>query len=104
MTHQFDVFKNPRDKVRFPYLLLVQHDVLSTLPVRVVVPLTPQAAYGDRPIARLNPVFRVEGVPVVMLTQLLGAIAPGSLGRRVATLDSKRSEIIAALDIVFSGI
>lgn len=102
--HQFDVFKNPRDKARFPFLLLVQHDLLSTLPVRVVVPLTPQRSFGERPVTRLNPVFQVDGVPVVMLTQMLGAVPTSSLGRRVGSLGARRAEIIGALDIVFSGI
>lgn len=102
--HQFDVFRNPSGKARFPFVLLVQHDVLSALPVRVVVPLTPQRSFGDRPVARLNPVFEVDGTPVVMLTQLLGAVPTSSLGRRVGSLGARRTEIIGALDIVFSGI
>jgi len=104
VTRQFDVFKNGKDKSRYPFVLLVQHDLLSSLSVRVVVPLTPQRGFGDRPVARLNPVFEIDGVSHVMLTQLLGAVAAGSLGRRVANLSAKRAEIIGALDIVFSGV
>lgn len=101
---QFDVFRNPSGKTRFPFVLLVQHDVLETLPVRVVVPLTPLRAFGARPVARLNPVFEVDGRPLVMLTQLIGAVAASALGRRVASLETRRAEIIGALDIVFSGV
>ena len=101
---QFDVFRNPRDRTRFPFLLVVQHDVLESLPVRVVVPLTPQRSFGEKPLMRLNPVFQVDGTAVVMLTQMIGAVSTSSLGRRVATLAAKRTEIIGALDIVFTGI
>lgn len=102
--HQFDVFRNQREKPRFPFLLLVQHELLAGLPVRVVVPLTPQSSFGKRPVARLNPVFQVDGTAVVMLTQMLGAVPTAALGRRVGTLGAKRAEIIGALDILFSGI
>lgn len=104
VIRQFDVFRNPRDKTRFPLLLVVQHDLLEVLPVRVVVPLTPQRAFGERPVKRLNPVFQVDGTPMVMLTQMLGAVASSSLRRPVANLEARRTEIIGALDIVFTGI
>ena len=38
---QFDVYRNPRGTSRARYLLDVQHDVLSGLKTRVVVPLLP---------------------------------------------------------------
>ncbi len=104
VTRQFDVCRNPRDKTRFPFLLVVQHGLLTGLPVRVVVPLTPQRLFGERPVKRLNPVFEIGGTPMVMLTQMLGAVATSSLKRPVANLDGRRAEIIAALDIVFTGI
>lgn len=101
---QFDVFRNPRDKTRFPLLLVVQHDLLEVSPLRVVVPLTPQRTFGERPVKRLNPVLHVDGDAMVMLTQMLGAVPTASLVKRVASLSAKRSEIIAALDVVFTGI
>ena len=104
VIRQFEVFRNPRDKTRFPFLLVVQHDLLGGLPVRVVVPLTPQRSFGERPVKRLNPVFEIDGAPMVMLTQMLGAVATSSLRRPVANLDTRRAEIIGALDIVFAGI
>jgi toxin CcdB len=104
VTRQFDVFKNPRDKARFPFLLLVQHEILSGLPVRMVVPMTPLKVFGARPVSRLNPVFQVNRQAVVMLTQMMGAVATSSLERRVTSLATKRAEIIAAIDILFSGV
>ena len=104
VIRQFDVFKNPRDKTRFPFLLVVQHDLLDTLSVRVVVPLAPKASFGARTAMRLNPVFTVDGTAVVMLTQMLGAVRASTLGKRVATLSAKRAEIIGALDVLFTGV
>ena len=104
VTQQFDVFKNTRNTGQFPFLLLVQHDLLSALPVRVVIPLAPQSAIAHRPISRLNPVFEIGGTTTVMLTQLLGAVPTLSLGKRVTNLSGRRTEIIGALDILISGI
>ena len=104
VIRQFEVFKNPRDKTRFPYLLVVQHDLLDALSVRVVVPLTPQRTFAERPVTRLNPVLTVEGSPMVMLTQLLGSVRASTLGKRVASLGARRTEIIGALDVLFTGI
>lgn len=101
---QFDVFKNAREKTAFPLLLVVQHDLLDLMPTRVVVPLTPQRSFGERPVKRLNPVFQIDGVAMVMLTQMLGAVQASSLTKKVASLSGKRSEIVAALDIVFAGV
>lgn len=104
VIRQFDVCRSSRDKARFPYLLVVQHDLLDRLPSRIVVPLTPQRTFGERPVRRLNPVLEIAGTPMVMLTQMLGAVASSSLQRPVANLEMRRTEILGALDIVFTGL
>ncbi|MBL8935602.1 MAG: CcdB family protein [Archangium sp.] len=53
---------------------------------------------------RLNPVFQVDGTPKVMLSQRLGAVASSLVEGPVANLEARRTEIIGALDIVFTGI
>jgi toxin CcdB len=104
VIRQFDVFRNPREKKAFPFLLVVQHDVLESLSLRVVVPLAPKASFGAQTAKRLNPVFTVDGSAVVMLTQMLGAVQAASLGKRVTSLSAKRAEIIGALDVLFTGV
>lgn len=63
-----------------------------------------QRAPGERPVKRLNPVFQVDGTPKVMLSQRLGAVASSLVEGSVANLEARRTEIIGALDIVFTGI
>lgn len=104
VTHQFDVFKNPRDREAFPLLLVVQHGLLSELPLRVVVPLTKRRQLSGAPITRLNPILRVDGSDWVMLTQMLGAVREASLRVRVGNVAGKRAEIVAALDVLWSGV
>ena len=102
---QFDVHKNPNpaSKRRIPYLLDVQTDLLGSLATRVVVPLAKPEVLGGMAARRLNPVFEVDGAPVVMLTPELAGVSSRVLGTRVANLADHRAEIIAALDLVFTG-
>ena len=81
----------------------VQADLLDTLTTRVVVPLVLEEEMGLA-AKRLNPQFKVKGVAVVMSTAELAGVPNRSLGDKVATLKNKRDEIIAALDLLFTGI
>ena len=102
---QFDVYLNPSSATRkaIPYLLDVQADLLDTLATRVVVPLVLTEEMGLA-AKRLNPQFKIKGVAVVMSTAELAGVSNRSLGDKVASLKSKRDEIIAALDLLFTGI
>ncbi|WP_124949494.1 CcdB family protein [Sulfuriferula thiophila] len=52
----------------------------------------------------LNPQFTVNGTLVVMSTVELAGVAKRSLGDKVTSLQNQRDEIIAALDLLFTGI
>ena len=102
---QFDVYLNPHPDTRksIPYLLDVQAELLDTLATRVVVPLILAEEMGLA-AKHLNPQFKIKGVAVVMSTAELAGIPNRSLGNKVASLKSKRDKIIAALDLLFTGI
>lgn len=102
---QFDVYLNPNAATRkiIPYLLDVQADLLDTLATRVVVPLVSAGEMGTA-ARHLNPRFKVKGAAVVMSTAELAGVSNRSLGDKVVSLRSKRDEIIAALDLLFTGI
>jgi toxin CcdB len=99
---QFDVYRNPRGRSRALYLLDVQHNVLGDLKTRVVVPLLPLEQI--KPMTRLNPVFEVDGGKFVMSTPEIAGVRMQDIGEKVGSLDHRRTEIIAALDYVFTGI
>jgi len=103
---QFDVFKNPnpRSAKSVPYLVLVQHGLLSALETRLMVPLVPVVALGKQPISRLNPVFKVDGQSLALLAQQAGAVRTSSLGKAVANLEAHRSAIVGAIDVVLGGV
>ena len=102
---QFDVYLNPNAATRklIPYLLDVQADLLDTLATRVVVPLILAEEMGLA-AKHLNPQFKIKGVAVVMSSAELAGVPNRSLGDKVATLKNKRDEIIAALDLLITGI
>jgi toxin CcdB len=100
---QFDVYRNtnPATCTEIPYLLDVQTDLLDLLKTRVVVPLEECSQFAAQ---RLTPTFRIEGVTVMMSTPELAGIHARSLGEYVCSLAGQRQEIMAALDMLFSGI
>lgn len=100
---QFDVHRNPRGGA-YPLLLEVQAELLSRLATRVVVPLTTVKRHGSRPITRLNPVVRIRDTDYVVLFQELAAIPASALGEVVTSLAARRAELVAAVDLLFTGI
>ena len=101
---QFDVYLNPNADTResIPFLLDVQADLLDMLSTRVVVPLV--VADEMSPAKNLNPQFKIKGIAVVMSTAELAGVSIRALGDKVVSLKNKRDEIIAALDLLFTGI
>ena len=102
---QFDVYLNPNSSTSqaIPYLLDVQADLLDRLATRVVVPLVRAEAMGLS-ASKLNPKFTVDNNLVVMSSAELAGVTHHSLGEKVVSLKVQRDEIIAALDLLFTGI
>ena len=103
---QFDVYRNanPATRARIPYLLDVQSDLLDPLATRVVVPLCKPEVLKGKLAERLNPVFEVEGRRMAMLTPELAGVSRKILGERVGNLSHERYSIVAALDLLITGI
>jgi len=103
---QFDIYRNanPATRLRIPYLLDVQSDLLEPLATRVVVPLCRPEVLKGKLAERLNPVFAVEGHRMALLTPELAGVSRKMLGERVGNLSNERASIIAALDLLFTGI
>lgn len=103
---QFAVYRNKNSGSRdaIPFLLNVQHDLLEGLETRVVIPLGRSERLTERAIRTLMPVLEIEGERLVLLTPQLAGIPKSELGPWVAQLDSYRSEVIAALDLLVTGL
>lgn len=96
---RFDVF---RSRSNGPLLLNCQADLLGDLATRFVVPLLREADV-PRPMARLHPIFAIDGQRFVMATHLAAAIPSRELGERVVALIDRQDEIAAALDMLLVG-
>jgi toxin CcdB len=103
---QFCVYRNRNaaTRGRFPLLLDVQSDLLEPLATRVVVPLAAAAVTRSRMMETLTPLLRVDGKDYLMLTPQLAGVATRELGAEVANLAGERGRIVAALDLLVTGI
>ncbi|WP_041363955.1 CcdB family protein [Methylomonas methanica] len=102
---RFDVYRNSGVRSNdVPYLLDVQADILSAMDTRVVVPLRRRDRFSEvRLPGNLVPILSVEGVECLMETPKLAAVPVRVLKAPVASLESQRLEIGAALDFLFQG-
>lgn len=103
---QFDVYRNRNTASReaIPYFLLLQHEVIETRALRVVVPLVPLSR-AELPISRLNPIFEIEERKFILSILEIAGISTSFLGGDIVTsLSHRRDEIIAAVDFLVTGI
>ncbi len=103
---QFAVHRNtnPQTSAAYPYLLDVQSDSVSRLPTRIVVPLSRAAQLPYGRITRLMPRVDVLGEACVLVTQELAGVSSAALGPVVGDLSGYRTEIVAALDLLLTGV
>lgn len=80
-----------------------QADSLSHLNTRLMVPLWPQDR-APLPIRRLNPIFHVNGESLMMVTQFAAALPISEIGPAVQSLAEHDMTIMAALDMLLTGI
>jgi toxin CcdB len=103
---QFAAYRNPNPlrSGELPLLLDVQTNLLESLGTRVVVPLCNLTQLEGKPVRTLMPVLEIEGDSYVMLTPQLAGIRRSQIGPLVADLTAQRDRILAALDILITGI
>ena len=103
---QFCVYENPNkvSNKNYPYFLDIQSNLLDSLRTTVVIPLGTANTAGNTAIAKLCPILEIENKFFIALTQQLAGVERKSLGKEVCDLSRYRSEIIAALDFIISGV
>lgn len=99
---QFDVHRNTgKQREAIPYVVVVQSSLFDSYRRRVVIPLVrcsnldSSATFVDLP---LNPVFKIEGVEVVLHPLEIVSVATGQLGEKVAALAQEGDRITGAMD------
>jgi toxin CcdB len=104
MIRQFDVFPNPskRGRQERPFVVVVQSAFLDATTGRVSVPLI--AEREIKPDGRLNPLFLVDSQRLYFHPAEITTIPVIFLRTPIANLEAERYRIVAALDLVFTGI
>lgn len=95
---QFDVYKNPgtRTSRQAPYLVEVQGRFVESLATCVIIPLLNTESFSGATV--LNPRILVNGVEYLLSTAEITSVLRNILGFPVTSVQSQRSEIIAAID------
>lgn len=103
---QFDVYTNSNEvtRERFPYLLDVQAELLDALETRMIIPLRSKERMAGRPLDRLMPEVQLPGGVHVLSTPHMASMPRKWLGPRVANLNASRDAIVAALDLLLTGV
>ncbi len=103
---QFSVYEN-KDKATkkaYPYFLNVQNDLLDELSSRVVIPFSTPESIKHRDAKKLCPIIQIKGNDFVLLTHQLTTVPKSFLSSKVDQVDYFRTEIISAIDLLFTGI
>ena len=103
---QFLLYENQSEASRdfYPYFVNVQCNLLETLNTRVVTPLTPLRYLDYMSISTLCLITVVDDVTYALLTQQITTVPITALKVSVASLDDLCDEIIAAIDMLITGI
>ena len=101
---QFDVVLNKTglQEELIPFFLCVQSDFIAPTRSRVVIPLRRPEVIGPQ-AARLNPLFTIQGMRVMLMTQEITHLPDTLLGKPIGSLEAQRDDIIAAVDMLISG-
>jgi toxin CcdB len=103
-VQQFDIVENVNTatRSRYPFLVVLQHDRVSTAATVIVAPLTEsKPALAS---SQLHPSITVRDHQYLLMTEELAAVNRRSLGHVIGSVESLRYAIIAAMDLCFTGI
>ncbi len=99
---QFDVHLNiGRQRQTIPFVVLVQSSLYDSYRRRVVVPLVRRSMFSGSAVlneSRMNPVFNVAGVEVVLHPLEIVSVALEQLGEKIGSLAADGSRIADAMD------
>lgn len=103
LVTQFDVHRNMgKQRAAIPYVVVVQSALFDAYRRRVVVPLVHRTGAVASRASRLNPVFTIENIELVLHPLELVSVALEQLGEKVGDLQEQGAAITDALDEVFT--
>jgi toxin CcdB len=101
---QFDIVKSKtKSSKTVPYFLILQTDSLSDLGTSIVAPLRPIKKNSAPKISKIQMEITITGREHLAYLSEMAAIPTSALGQYVTTAKDRRTEIISALDFIFTG-
>ncbi len=102
---QIDVYANPSESAAhgIPYVVVVQSDLLDALATRMTMPLA-TVEFAKKSPDKLCPVVTVNGQRLHALAHYTAPLPTRSLQQVVGNLAPQASTLIAAMDVVVSGV
>lgn len=102
---QFDVYVNPSESADkgIPYVVVLQSDLIDALATRLVMPLATMA-FADKVPEKLCPLVTVNGQKLRGLAHYAAPLPAKSLRQWVGNLSPQSHLLIAAMDVVLSGV
>lgn len=100
---QFDVHRFPGRRANIQYIIDLQADLLEEMGSRLVAPLYPVEIH-KKLLPRLNPIVDVADKSYFIALPEIASMRVRELGVPVTSLRSHRDEIIAGIDLLFTGI
>ena len=82
--------------------MVFQHDRVTSINTVVVAPLVESGPRFAR--TRLHPALTVSGKQYLVLVEEIAAVPRRALGRVVGSAQDSRYDLVAALDLLFTGI
>ena len=103
---QFDVYINPSrtSKKAYPFIVDIQHELISDIATRMVIPLGKLRHFKNEKMKGLTPEIEYEGEKLLLLTPQIAAIPASLLKDSIGSLSHFREDIISSLDFAITGI
>lgn len=103
---QFDCYANPNPQSRewAPYIVDLQHEMLSALSTRIMAPLLVSQPSTEPLMQGLNPVVTINDKTYFVSTAEMAAVPLEALPAPCGTLSEYRNELLAAVDLLFTAV
>jgi len=102
---QFDISRNTNQtsKIDVPFIMDIQSNSVSLLESRIVVPLRRADNNLDKMISKIHVTIEIENTEYIAFISEMAAIPSVLLGPTITNRTNRRTEIISAIDLLFTG-
>ena len=102
---QFDVYPNPSNSAThgIPFVVVIQSDLLDALATRLTMPLATCEWTGKAP-EKLSPTITVQGQRLRALAHFAAPLPSHALRQPIGNISAQSGALVAAMDVVLSGV